>query len=209
MSLEGAKSGDAPAGADGVRRLLAARLDFAPLERFGAPRTDAATGLRDAAVLIPIVERRDGPQVLLTLRPETMTSHPGQISFPGGRIDPGDAGPVAAALREAEEEVGLPEALVEVRGVLDPLETGTGFRIVPAVGLVDDAFEAIINETEVAEAFEVPFEFLMDPANHALRWGEFRGQRRSYYEMVYDGRRVWGATARIIVDLHNRLFEAP
>ncbi len=199
--------------ADSLRKVLNAKLDFAGLtEPFDArlpgmaePGAPLAT-LRDAAVLIAIVQRPGGLRVILTRRPDHFANHPGQVAFPGGRIDPSDEGPVEAALREAEEEVGLPPQLVDVRGVLSPFATGTGFKVYPVIGLVDPSFQARINPGEVAEAFEVPFEFLMDPNNHAQKTGEFRGERRSYYEMPYDRHRIWGVTAHIIVKLYRRLF---
>jgi len=109
-------------------------------------------------------------------------------------------------LREAEEEIGLAPSLVDVRGVLAPLATGTGFKIFPVLGLVDAAFKIRPNPAEVAEAFEVPFAFLMDPENHLLKSGQFAGRTRSYYEVPYLHHRIWGATARMIVDLYRRLF---
>lgn len=195
---------------EALERLLDQRLDFAALKSSGEalPGTDAAAPapLRDAAVLIGIVPRPAGLAFILTQRPDSLASHPGQVAFPGGRIDAGDDGPVAAALREAEEEIGLSPALVDVRGVLEPFATGTGFRIYPVVGLVASRFEPKINAAEVAEVFEVPFAFLMDPRNHHKKTAEFRGHQRAYYEMPYSGHRIWGATAHMIVMLYGRLF---
>ena len=196
---------------EALRQLFDARLDFAGLAspadlKLHGSEEDAPPALRDAAVLIPIVARTSGLTVILTRRPDHFNSHPGQVAFPGGRIDPGDAGPVEAALREAEEEIGLPPSLVDVRGVLEPFATGTGFKIYPVVGFVDPRFTPKINEEEVAEAFEVPFAFLMDPTNHQEKSGEFRGAVRRYYEMPYGGQRIWGATAHMIVKLYRRVF---
>ena len=194
-----------------LARLFDSRLDFAGLANPGDLRLHgsedgAPSVLRDAAVLIGIIERPAGLNVIFTRRPDFLQNHPGQVAFPGGRIDPGDEGPVAAALREAEEEVGLSPALVDVRGVLDPFATGTGFKIFPVVGFVSSRFVAKINLDEVAEEFEVPFAFLMDPKNHVQKSAEFRGRVRTYYEMPYGGQRIWGATAHMIVKLYSRLY---
>lgn len=163
------------------------------------------TAVRDAAVLIPIVVR-EVPQVLLTLRPDHLPRHPGQIAFPGGRIDPIDESPRAAALREAQEEVGLEPRFVDVAGSLAPFITGTGYRVMPFVGLVDPGYDLKIDEREVVEAFEVPFDFLMNPAHHVRKTAEFRGRTRSFYEMNFGRHRIWGVTAGIIVDLYRTLY---
>jgi 8-oxo-dGTP pyrophosphatase MutT (NUDIX family) len=197
--------------AEALRRMLDARLDFAGLtepldQRLPGSGRLVAGELRDAAVLIPIIQRPGGLNVILTRRPEHFTNHPGQVAFPGGRIDPPDAGPVEAALREADEEIGLAPSLVDVRGVLAPFATGTGFKIYPVVGLVASSFQVRINPDEVTEAFEVPFAFLMNPSNHHQKAGDFRGQTRNYYEILFQGHRIWGVTAHIIVKLHRRLL---
>jgi 8-oxo-dGTP pyrophosphatase MutT (NUDIX family) len=157
-----------------------------------------------AAVLVAIVDRPD-PTVILTLRPETMRKHPGQISFPGGRIDPGDDGPVAAALREAEEEIGLPPAAVEIIGIADLYRTITGFEVTPVVGIVPPDLPLSPHPGEVAAMFEAPLRYLLDPAHHHVRSASWRGQARHYYEIDYQGRRIWGATAAMIVNLSRRL----
>ena len=163
--------------------------------------------LRPAAVLIPIIERRDTPlSVLFTRRADHLARHAGQVSFPGGRVDEGDADDVAAALRETEEEVGLSRAFVDVRGALDRYETGTGFVIQPFVGLVREGFELKIDKAEVAEAFEVPLSFLMDTKNHEPRTATWQGRERRFYGMTYDGHYIWGATAGILINLHQRLY---
>jgi 8-oxo-dGTP pyrophosphatase MutT (NUDIX family) len=164
-------------------------------------------GITPAAVLVPIVERPE-PTVILTLRPETMRKHAGQISFPGGRIDPGDEGPVAAALREAEEEIALPPAAVEVVGLADPYRTITGFEVTPVVGVVPPDLALRPHPGEVAALFEVPLDWLLDPARHRVRTVEWRGAPRSYYEIAYGERRIWGATAAMIVNLSRRLEPA-
>jgi 8-oxo-dGTP pyrophosphatase MutT (NUDIX family) len=161
-------------------------------------------GTTPAAVLVAVVERRH-PTVILTLRPETMRRHPGQISFPGGRIDPGDDGPVAAALREAEEEIGLPPFEVDVIGVADIYRTVTGFEVTPVVGIVPPDLPLSPHPGEVAAMFEAPLHYLLDPAHHVQRSAVWRGRERHYYEIDYEGRRIWGATAAMIVNLSRRL----
>jgi 8-oxo-dGTP pyrophosphatase MutT (NUDIX family) len=164
----------------------------------------AGPGITPAAVLVPVVERPQ-PTVILTLRPETMRKHPGQISFPGGRIDPGDDGPVAAALREAEEEIGLPPDMVEVIGIADPYLTVTGFEVIPVVGIVPPDLPLAPHPGEVAALFEAPLAYLLDPAHQRVRTAIWRGRERTYYEIEYEGRRIWGATAAMIVNLSRRL----
>jgi 8-oxo-dGTP pyrophosphatase MutT (NUDIX family) len=164
-------------------------------------------GITPAAVLVAIVDRPD-PTVILTLRPETMRKHPGQISFPGGRIDPGDDGPIAAALREAEEEIGLPPGAVEIIGIADIYRTITGFEVTPVVGIVPPDLPLSPHPGEVAAMFEAPLYYLLDPAHHHVRSALWRGQERHYYEIDYEGRRIWGATAAMIVNLSRRLVLA-
>jgi 8-oxo-dGTP pyrophosphatase MutT (NUDIX family) len=162
--------------------------------------------LKPAAVLIPIIERRESMRVLFTRRADHLARHAGQVSFPGGRFHEDDADPIAAALRETEEEVGLARAFVDVRGELDRYETGTGFEIHPFVGFVREGFELKIDKSEVAEAFEVPLSFLMDPTNHEPRSSTWQGRERRYYGMTYDGHYIWGATAGILINLYERLY---
>jgi 8-oxo-dGTP pyrophosphatase MutT (NUDIX family) len=161
-------------------------------------------GITPAAVLVAVVDRPE-PTVILTLRPETMRRHPGQISFPGGRIDPGDDGPVAAALREAEEEIGLPPSAVEVIGLADVYRTVTGFEVIPVVGIVPADLPLVPHPGEVAALFEAPLHYLLDPAHQHERSTIWRGRERHYYEIDYQGRRIWGATAAMIVNLSRRL----
>jgi 8-oxo-dGTP pyrophosphatase MutT (NUDIX family) len=163
--------------------------------------------LKPAAVLVPLVARADGLTVLLTQRAAALRAHSGQIAFPGGRADEADGGPLETALREAEEEIGLARAHVEPLGFLDAYLTGTGFRIVPVVALVTPPFDLAINPGEVDEAFETPFDFLMDPANHRRDGREWKGRLRTYYAMPWGERYIWGATAGIIRSLHDRLAE--
>jgi 8-oxo-dGTP pyrophosphatase MutT (NUDIX family) len=165
---------------------------------------EAGRGITPAAVLVAVVDRAE-PTVILTLRPETMRKHPGQISFPGGRIDPGDDGPVAAALREAEEEIGLPRSAVEVIGLADVYRTITGFEVTPVVGIVPPDLPLVPHPGEVAAVFEAPLHYLLDPAHQHQRSAIWRGRERHYYEIDYEGRRIWGATAAMIVNLSRRL----
>jgi len=167
---------------------------------------DEETAIREAAVLVPLIEHDDGIHVLLTERSGDLSSHAGQVAFPGGRIDPEDDGPVDAALREAEEEVGLDRGFANVVGFLDPYETGTRFRVVPVVAFVQPGFELTLNPGEVDEAFEVPLAFLMDPENHERHSAVWQGKRRHFYAMPYDGHYIWGATAGMIVNLYERCF---
>jgi 8-oxo-dGTP pyrophosphatase MutT (NUDIX family) len=166
----------------------------------------AATRRRTpAAVLVGVVERPGGPAVLLTQRTEHLRDHAGQISFPGGRIEPGDASPPAAARREAAEEIGLDPAKVEVLGELAPYDTVTGFRIHPVVAWLQPPLGLRLDPFEVAEAFEVPLEFVADPANqrrHSYRRGALT---RGYYVLPYQGRFIWGATAGILVNFSSLL----
>ena len=168
----------------------------------------AGPGITPAAVLVPIVDRPE-PTVILTLRPETMRKHAGQISFPGGRIDPGDDGPVAAALREAEEEIGLPPAKVEIIGLADRYRTITGFEVIPVVGIVPPDLPLRPHPGEVAAMFEAPLDYLLDPRHQIVRPVEWQGRERCYYEIEWEGRRIWGATAAMIVNLSRRLELVP
>jgi 8-oxo-dGTP pyrophosphatase MutT (NUDIX family) len=160
--------------------------------------------VRPAAVLIPVVDHPQ-PTVLLTQRSAHLNDHAGQIAFPGGKIDATDASPLDAALREAEEEVGLKREFVEPIGYLDLYATGFGFRILPTVARVKPGFRLSINRGEVDDAFEVPLAFLMDPANHQLHSKEFRGMERLYYAMPFAERYIWGATAGILRVLYERI----
>jgi 8-oxo-dGTP pyrophosphatase MutT (NUDIX family) len=164
--------------------------------------------LRHAAVLVALIDRADGPRVLLTRRTEALRHHAGQISFPGGSIDAGDADPVAAALREAEEEVGLGAGLSLPLGYLDPFVTITGFHVFPVVATVSRQYVPRLDPTEVAEAIEVPLDFLLDPGNVHELDVEWQGRRRSLLEYRYQGHRIWGATAAMLVNFRRRLEQA-
>jgi 8-oxo-dGTP pyrophosphatase MutT (NUDIX family) len=173
-------------------------LDPSMWERAGVMAT------RPAAVLIPVV---DGPEptVLLTQRTE-LPSHPGQIAFPGGKIDPHDVTPADAALREAQEEIGLPRALIEPIGYLDLYLTFSGYRILPTVARVRPGYSLVLCEAEVADAFEVPLAFLMDAQNHALHSRDWKGVTRRYYAMPFGERYIWGVTAGILRNLYERIY---
>jgi 8-oxo-dGTP pyrophosphatase MutT (NUDIX family) len=170
----------------------------------GVAALDRAKVLADAAVLVPVVERRD-PTLLLTRRTDHMRSHAGQVAFPGGRIDPTDDGPVAAALREAHEEVALPSHRVRVLGTTDVYETGSGFSITPVIGIIPPDLPLVPSAHEVALVFEVPLDWVLDPVNHVLREAEWQGQMRRFYSMDWQGQHIWGATAAMIVNLARRL----
>lgn len=161
--------------------------------------------LTPAAVLVPIVLHRGGPTVLLTQRTDHLRDHAGQVSFPGGRIDPGDRDAVDAALRETEEEVGLPRNQVEVIAPLDPYITRTGFRVTPVVGLVTPPVDPKPDPFEVAEVFETPLAFLLDRRNHERHSREYEGRTRHFYAMPYGPYYIWGATAGMLVNLADVL----
>ena len=160
---------------------------------------------RAAAVLVPVVDHTE-PGVLLTMRTSDLPSHGGQVAFPGGKIDPGDATPLAAALREADEEIGLDAALIEPIGYLDLYLTFTGFRILPVVARVIPSYALRINASEVADAFEVPLAFVMDKANHARKSRDWKGVTRHYYEMPFGERYIWGVTAGILRNLSEKIY---
>jgi 8-oxo-dGTP pyrophosphatase MutT (NUDIX family) len=160
---------------------------------------------RPAAVLVPVVDRPD-PTVLLTQRTADLASHAGQIAFPGGKIEPRDATPAAAAMREAEEEIGLPHDRIEPIGYLDLYLTFSGFRVLPTVARVAPDYPLTINPSEVADAFEVPLAFLMDAQNHALHSRDWKGIVRRYYAMPFGERYIWGVTAGILRNLYERLY---
>jgi 8-oxo-dGTP pyrophosphatase MutT (NUDIX family) len=158
---------------------------------------------REAAVLVAITDRPE-PGVLLTVRREHLRNHAGQISFPGGRLDPGEDA-IAAALREAEEEIGLPPREVELLGTAEPYRTVTGFRVTPVIGLIPPDLPLAPHENEVAGWFEAPLSFLLDPANQQRMSAEYQGRMRHYYQIDWQGQRIWGATAAMLVNLTRRM----
>jgi 8-oxo-dGTP pyrophosphatase MutT (NUDIX family) len=174
-------------------------LDPATWERAGVVAS------RPAAVLVPVIDRPT-PTVILTLRTPDLASHAGQIAFPGGKIDAGDVSPVGAALREAEEEIGLAPKLVEPLGYLDLYLTFSGFRILPTVARVAPGYALSLNKSEVAEAFEVPLAFLMEPENHQRHSRDWKGIVRHYYAIPYEERYIWGVTAGILRNLYERIY---
>ena len=187
--------------ADRIRSALASDAAVPPLEGdLPEVRSEAGT---PAAVLIAVTDRPD-PAVLLTVRHADMRTHAGQIAFPGGRVDLGEDA-IAGALREAQEELGLDRSRVDVVGVLDPYQTVTGYVITPVIGVMPPGLPISPHEPEVADWFEVPIAFLLDPANHIRRSALLQGVERHYYEIPWQGRRIWGATAAIIVNLSRRL----
>jgi 8-oxo-dGTP pyrophosphatase MutT (NUDIX family) len=169
-----------------------------------APEAARLPPPRPAAVLVPVVARRE-LSVLLTQRTDALPSHAGQISFPGGKIEPGEDA-LAAALRETREEIGLSTEFIDPLGFLDPYRTGTGFRIFPLVAIVRDGFHLTLDRNEVADAFEVPLSFLMDARNHETHSRIWRGGERRFYAMPFEQRYIWGATAGIVKNMHQRLF---
>ena len=165
-----------------------------------------AEDYREAAVLIPVVAREPEATVILTQRTAHLPSHAGQIAFPGGKIDPGDDGPAAAAVREAEEEIGLERRHIGLVGYLDPYLSRTGYRIVPVLGRIEPDYSLNLNRAEVEEAFEVPLSFLLDPANHKRASRVFFGRERYFYEMPFGDRYIWGVTAGIIRALYEQVI---
>ena len=160
-----------------------------------------------AAVLVPLIHRAEGVSVLLTQRSDHLNDHPSQISFPGGRVEGGDENRVETALREAQEEIGLARNRIEIIGTLPDHEMPSGFRISPVIGWIEPPFELKLDPFEVAEAFEVPLAFVLDPANHQRRSFHFNGRHRDYLAMPYQGRYIWGATAGMLYSLYRQLAD--
>ena len=184
-----------------LRSALAVTPAKAPIE--GDHPGLRARASKEAAVLIAITDR-DKPGVLLTVRREHLRTHAGQIAFPGGRLEPGEAAS-AAALREAHEEILLDPSAVELIGAIEPYRTVTGYVVTPVVGVIPPKLPLEPHEHEVAELFEAPLDFLLDPANQRVESALLQGRERRYYEIVWNGRRIWGATADMIVNLSRRL----
>ncbi len=173
------------------------------------PGARPPTELTPAAVLVPLVDHPDGLTVLLTRRTEHLAHHAGQISFPGGHIEPGDGGPEETALRETEEEIGLPGSRILLIGRLDRYVTRTGFDVTPVVGMIEAPLDLDVDldvdPVEVAEVFEVPLDFFHDPANHQRMSRLFEGREREFYAMPYGDYFIWGATAGMLMNLYERL----
>jgi 8-oxo-dGTP pyrophosphatase MutT (NUDIX family) len=187
-------------------------------ERLARPAPASARGLSDgfrlpgregplipAAVLVPLVNRESGLQLLLTQRSQSLADHPGQISFPGGRLDPGDRDHAAAALRETTEEIGLTPDKVDVLGHLAPYETVTGYEVRPVVGWIEPPFDVRPDPFEVADVFEVPLDFILDTANHQRHYRMLGRTRRDYWAIPWLSRYIWGATAAMLLILDRTL----
>ncbi len=193
---------DRRALAAGLARSTAASSDFDLNPGVALP---TGRTLLPAAVLIAVWDRPDGLQVILTKRASHLKHHPGQIAFPGGKVDPEDAGPEAAALREAHEEIGLPPACVQVLGALPLHETVTGFAVTPILGLIEGDFVTVPEAGEVDEVFTVPLLHVTDPTRFRVERRLWRGEWRRYYAIPYGPYYIWGATARILRGLADRL----
>ena len=187
--------------AERVARSLAETPKLPPLA--GDLPDERALATTPAAVLIAITDR-DEPGVVLTVRREHLRTHAGQVAFPGGRVDDGEDA-IAAALREAREELGVPPSAVEVIAALDDYRTVTGYRVTPVVGIIPPGLDLEPHEHEVADWFEAPLQFLIDPANQRLQTAVFAGRERRYWQIEWNGRRIWGATAAMLVNLSRRL----
>ena len=188
--------------AERLRAALASGSDHVAID---GDEYDRAGGVyAPAAVLVAVTDRPE-PGVLLTLRQPHLRRHAGQIAFPGGRVDPEDTDVIAAALREAQEEIGLDPALVEIVGTSDPYRVGTGFTVTPVVGVIPPDLALAPHEGEVAAVFETPLAFLLAPGNHALKSAIWEGRERRFHEIQWEDRRIWGATAGMIINLARRL----
>ncbi len=176
--------------------------------RIAASLSASAAPLRDAAVLIGLVSRGDssGLDLIMIRRTDSLRVHSGEVALPGGKIDPGDASPVEAALREAEEEVGLRSSCVEPVGLLAPYPTPSGFRVFPVIGLVDGRPKLTANPGEVAEVFSVPLDFVLDPGNHREEFVEGASGRRYYFSLQYGRHRIWGVTGNILRRFYEEVF---
>jgi 8-oxo-dGTP pyrophosphatase MutT (NUDIX family) len=187
-----------------IERITLALADVPPDNLLPGDLVEGHAGEhREAAVLVAITDRPE-PGLILTQRREHLRTHAGQVAFPGGRIDQGEDAP-AAALREAHEELGLNPALVRLLGEADPYCTVTGYWVTPVIGVVPPDLELVPNPEEVADWFEAPLDFVLDPANQRCMTAEYRGRTRNYYQINWEGRHIWGATAAMLVNLTRRL----
>jgi 8-oxo-dGTP pyrophosphatase MutT (NUDIX family) len=187
-----------------ISRLYDVGHNGEPPALFGDQRLEDIAQFTPAAVLAAVTEREGEPGILLLHRPSDMRSHPGQIAFPGGKIDPGES-PIEAALREAHEELGINPADVRVIGTSDVYRTHSGFEITPVLGIIPPDIEIIPNPTEVAQWFEAPLGHVLDPANHVGQWVEWEGSMRAYYQIDWQQHQIWGVTAALLVNLSRRL----
>jgi len=197
-----------PAAETWLRRRFAAGRAVTPIATGDGHLWRQTEALRPAAVLVPVVRREAGLTILLTQRTDHLYDHAGQISFPGGRSEVHDESPAATALRETFEEIGLPQSHVEVLGSLPAYTTVTGYHVTPVVGLVGAPPVLSLDAFEVAEAFEVPLTFFLDPANHQRNTLQYQGRTRHYYAMPYEHRYIWGATAGMLMNLYAFLTAA-
>jgi 8-oxo-dGTP pyrophosphatase MutT (NUDIX family) len=187
------------------RRLFERPGGMLPGDAGWLPAAKPVEALKPAAVLVPLLQHEHGVTVLFTRRTDHLHDHAGQISFPGGRVEPGDDSPMTTALRETEEEIGLARTHVEIVGCLPDYRTGTGYRITPVVGLLRPPLALRLDDFEVAEAFEVPLAFLLDPSNHQRKSMMRNGRPREFYAMPYQDYYIWGATAGILMNLYSVL----
>jgi 8-oxo-dGTP pyrophosphatase MutT (NUDIX family) len=191
-----------PAAEAWLRQRFSAGRAVAPIASGDGHLWHEKAALRPAAVLVPVVRREAGLTILLTQRTDHLYDHAGQISFPGGRSEPHDGSPAATALRETYEEIGLPHTQVEVLGALPEYTTVTGYHVTPVVGLVEPPQMFNLDAFEVAEAFEVPLTFFLDPGNHQRNTMQYQGRTRHYYAMPFEHRYIWGATAGMLMNFY-------
>jgi len=191
-----------------LRQCFAAGRVVAPIAAGDGHWRGRAEDLRPAAVLVPVVKRESGLTILLTRRTDHLNDHAGQISFPGGRAEAHDDSPAATALRETLEEIGLPQSQVELLGALPEYTTVSGYRVTPVVGLVHPPLSLSLDEFEVAEAFEVPLQFFLDPGNHQRNTLQVQGRTRGYYAMPFERHYIWGATAGMLMNFYAFLTAA-